>query len=285
MSSPQQSRLQDYPPVPLEKPKGTGWNLLMVIVPPVVFAGFLVLLYAFGRASLPEHRLFLMPDAWGLWNRAFALPEVRWELLDRALVTISIALAGLAISIPFGILLGIVMFRRLVFERALFPNIVAVNSIPSLAIIPLIQSALGFGMLPKVLIVAKFTLFAIPTNLLLGLKSMDRGIIDLFKLQGASWWTILWKAGFPSAGPALFAGLRIAASLAVVSAIVSELFFLAGRGGLGQMIMNTKTDFKYEQMYAALIVSTALSIGVYVFFTWLGNRLFSEWHESGGREN
>jgi NitT/TauT family transport system permease protein len=115
------------------------------------------------------------------------------------------------------------------------------------------------------------------------MKFLDRGTIDLFRLQGASWWVMLAKAGFPSATPALFAGLRIAASLAVVAAIVSELFFLAGRGGLGQMIINSKIDFKYEQMYAALIASTILSVSVYLAFSWLGNKLFSEWHESGGQ--
>lgn len=272
-----------YRGVPLPPPQGMLMRFGTTILPPILLGLMLAGLYAWTRGQLEPHRQFLMPDAAGLWTHAFALSDVRWELADRALVTITIAIVGMCISIPIGIVLGIVMFRFHVMERAFFPYLVALQSIPILAIIPLIQSALGFGFMPKVLIVALFTFFAIPTTLLLGLKSIDRGVIDLFKLQGADWTVMLRKAGFPSAAPALFAGLRISAGLAVIGAIVSEIFFLAGRGGLGQMLINAKIDFKYEQMYAALIVSSALSISVYLFFAWLGNRLFAEWHESGGK--
>lgn len=271
-----------YPPSPVRRPDGLALRLVKLVVPPVLLGLALLALYTAARAQLPPHRAFLMPGAGDLWTMAFSRPEVLAELGRRALVTISIAVAGLAVSIPIGMALGIAMFRLRVMERAAFPFLVALQSIPILAIIPLIQSALGFGFLPKVLIVALFTFFSIPTTLLLGLKSVDRGVLDLFRLQGASWRVMLWKAGLPSAAPHLFAGLRIAAGLAVIGAIVSELFFLSGRGGLGQMLINAKIDFKYEQMYAALITSSALSIGVYLFFAWLGNRLFSDWHDSGG---
>ncbi|MCC6007242.1 MAG: ABC transporter permease [Rhodobacteraceae bacterium] len=278
------ARLSTHAPVPFAPPPGLGANLVTLLVPPIIVFALLLVGYAMARANLEPHRQFLMPAGHALWSEAFSRPEVRRELFDRALITLGLAMAGLAVSIPIGIGLAVVMFRAMVLERALFPNIVALQSIPTLAIIPLIQTALGFGTLPKILIVAKFTLFAIPITLLLGLKSTDRDVINLFRLQGAHWRTILLKACFPSAAPALFAGLRIAASLAVLSAIVSELFFLAGRGGLGQMIINSKIDFKYEQMYAALIIATLMSVCVYVAFTWLGHRLFSDWHESGGKE-
>jgi len=274
---------QVYAAVPRAEQPSVASRILQSVLPPVLMGLVLVVVYIWARNSLEPHRQFLMPDAAGLWTQAFGLAEVRWELLDRGLTTITIAVVGMGVSIPIGMILGIVMFRFHVMEKAFFPYLVALQSIPILAIIPLIQSALGFGFMPKVLIVALFTFFAIPTTLLLGLKSTDRGIIDLFKLQGVNWLVILRKAGLPSAAPALFAGLRISAGLAVIGAIVSELFFLAGRGGLGQMLINAKMDFKYEQMYAALIASSALSIAVYLFFSWLGNRLFADWHESGGK--
>lgn len=279
------TNLTTHTAAPYTPPRTVFQNLLMLVVPPVVLFGLLLVLYASVRANLEPHRQFLMPSGYALWSEAFGVASVRAEILERAITTLGIALAGLAVSIPIGMLLGIIMFRAVILERAIFPNIVALQSIPTLAIIPLIQTALGFGTLPKILIVAKFTLFAIPITFLLGLKSADRGIINLFKLQGASWRTILVKACLPSAAPSLFAGLRIAASLAIISAIVSELFFLAGRGGLGQMIINSKIDFKYEQMYAALITATFMSVCVYIAFTWIGHKLFSEWHESGGKEN
>ncbi|MDO5897801.1 ABC transporter permease [Agrobacterium sp. Azo12] len=280
---PQKPLLERQSAISPARPSGFARQLLKAFLPPLIMGGVLFCLYVFVRGNLEPHRQFLMPGVSDLWSQAFGIAAVREELLERSITTMSIALAGLGISIPTGIFLGIIMFRFYVMERAVFPYLVALQSIPIMAIIPLIQSALGFGFFPKVLIVALFTFFAIPTTLLLGLKSVDRGIIDLFRLQGASWFVMLRKAGLPSAAPALFAGLRISGSLAVIAAIVSELFFLSGRGGLGQMLMNTKIDFKYEQMYAALIVASILSICVYVFFNWLGNRLFSQWHESARR--
>lgn len=277
------ARRVDYHGIPLAPPEPRAMRILRTLAPPIVMGLALVALYAFTRSQLEPHRQFLMPGAADLWGKAFSRHDVLAELAERALVTITIAVTGLAVSIPVGIGLGVMMFRLKVMERATFPYLVALQSIPILAVIPLIQSALGFGFLPKVLIVALFTFFSIPTTLLLGLKSVDRGIVDLFRLQGASWHAILWKAGFPSAAPSLFAGLRISAGLAVIGAIVSELFFLAGRGGLGQMLINAKIEFKYEQMYAALITASALSICVYLFFSLLGTWFFADWHESGGR--
>ena len=275
--------IERHPPRPLAPRPSASRRLAASLLPPLVMGVLVVLAYIWTRSGLEPHRQFLMPTLEGLWTQAFSRPDVLVQLFNAAITTLSVALAGLAISIPIGLLLGVVMFRFQVMEKAIFPYLVALQSIPILAIIPLLQSALGFGFLPKVLIVALFTFFSVPTTLLLGLRSVDRAIIDLFRLQKASWPTMLLKAGFPSAAPTLFAGLRISAGLAVVGAIVSELFFLSGPGGLGQMLINAKIDFKYEQMYAALLVSSVLSISVYLLFAWLGNRLFSEWHESGSR--
>ena len=258
------------------------WSRVVAgVVPPVLLGLGLCLVYVWIQSSLEPYRRFLMPGLGALWEGGFGSAAVRAELLRCALVTAKVALAGLAISIPVGMALGVAMFRWRFMERAIFGYLVALQAIPILAIIPLLQSMLGFGFLPKVLIVALFTFFAIPTTLLLGLRSVDPGIVDLFRLQRAGWWTTLLKACLPSALPSLFAGLRISASMAVIGAIVSELFFISGDGGLGQMLVNAKIDFQYEAMYAALMVSAAMSIAVYLVFAWLERRLFSAWHPSG----
>jgi len=269
-----------YPPRPAQVRRGPAARIALVVIPPLLLGILLVALYFQARAGLEDYRRFLMPAPSELWEGAFASPAVRAELLRAAGVTARIALAGLAVSIPVGMLIGVLMFRSMWIERAVLPYLVALQSIPILAIIPLLQSLLGFGFLPKMLIVALFTFFAIPTTLLLGLKSLDPGIRDLFRLERASWSVTLVKAGLPCALPSLFAGIRIAASMAVIGAIVSELFFISGDGGLGQLLINSKIEFFYEQMYAALIVSAAMSISVYLLFGWLGNLLFAHWHES-----
>lgn len=274
-----------HPPRPAHGKRSKRAQIILAVLPPLLLGILLAALYLYARQGLEEYKRFLMPDPWSLWEGGFASAPVRAELWRAACVTAGIAVTGLAISIPVGMLIGVLMFRSLWIERAVSPYLVALQSIPVLAIIPLLQSLLGFGFLPKVLVVAMFTFFAIPTTLLLGLKSLDPGIAELFRLEKAGWFTTLRKAGLPYALPSLFAGLRISASLAVIGAIVSELFFVSGDGGLGQMLINSKIDFLYEQMYAALILSAAMSMGVYLFFGWLGQRLLAHWHESSGSKD
>lgn len=271
-----------HPPRPLRGTRSKTVRIALAILPPLLLGIVFAALYFYARSSLEDYRRFIMPDPASIWEGGFASAPVRAELLRAAGVTAMIAITGLAITIPFGMVLGILMFRSLWIERAVSPYLVVLQSIPVLAVIPLLQSLLGFGFLPKVLIVTLFTFFAIPTTLLLGLKSLDPGILELFRLEKASWFTTLRKAALPYALPSLFAGLRICASLAVIGAITSELFFISGDGGLGQLLINSKVDFLYEQMYAALIVSAAMSMGVYLSFGWLGRKLFAHWHESAG---
>jgi NitT/TauT family transport system permease protein len=270
------------PPAPPTPPGTSPWaRRLKVVVPPLVMGTLLFGAYASFAARLPEHRQFLMPSVGEIWTQGLTDPEVVSDLRSGLMLTARIAFQGLAISIAAGGLLGILMFRFRWLERASYPYLVALQSVPILAITPLLIVAFGFGIWPKTMVCVIISFFPIPTTLLLGLRSVDHDMDDLFRLQGASWTTTLRKLALPHASPALFAGLRISAGLSVVGAIVGELFFQSGAEGLGQLIINYRTELQYEAMYAALVWSSALSISVYVLFSWLGNRLFSAWHESG----
>lgn len=253
---------------------------VLAIVPPALLGALFVVVYLLIRAQLEPYRRFLMPTLAEIWTAAFALPAVQERLLHSLGITALIAALGLSASIILGIILGIAMFRSSLMERAIFPYLVILQAIPILAITPLITNLMGYGLVPKVFITFVISFFSIPTTLLFGLKSVDKGLLELFQLQRASWWTMLRKLALPSALPELFAGLRIAAGLAVIGAIVSELFFRNGRGGLGDMIIDSKFNFEYEQMYAALIVSSLLSVAIFIFFSWLGRLLFANWHAS-----
>jgi NitT/TauT family transport system permease protein len=268
------------PPIVLPKPN-KFIERLKLILPPVV--GFLVLLcvYWYLHNRLASNRKFLMPWFGDLWSKGLADGETNRELFDALKLTARVSFQGLAISIIVGGLLGIAMFRLRWLERASYPFLVALQAIPVLAIAPLLQVGFGYGLWPKTLVCVIISFFPIPTTLLLGLRSVDQGMVDLFRMQGASWLTTLRKLALPSAMPSLFAGLRIAAGLSVIGAIVGELQFQGGADGLGAKLVEYRKEVHYEQMYAGLIWSSLLSISVFVFFTWLGNRLFSHWHESG----
>ena len=252
-----------------------------VVLPPLVMFALLLGAYQYFHMHLAKNRKFLMPSYSGIWSKGLADGDTVSELWGGLQLTARLAFQGLAISILLGCLLGVMMFRFRWLERANYPFLVALQSIPILAIVPLIQVAFGYGLFPKTLVCVIISFFPIPTTLLLGLRSVDQGMVNLFRLQGASWTTTLRKLALPNAMPTLFAGLRISSGLSVIGAIVGELFIRGGRDGLGSLLVEYRTEVRYEEMYAALVWSSLLSISVFVFFTFLGNRLFRSWHESG----
>ena len=266
------------------RPEAVGPGVLNKIValwPPMVLGLIFLGLYLWERSRLDEFKRFLLPSLSEHWNEGIGDPAVLREVGDRLLITAEIAIMGLIASIVLGMIIGIIMFQFNIAERAFYPFLVTLQSIPILAIAPLLQSLLGFGIAPKVIVAFIISFFPIPTTLLLGLKSVPQGLIDVFKLRGASSLTILRKVGIPSAMPSLFAGFRISAGLSVIGAIVGELFFRTGKGGLGQMLINRKIELQYPEMYAALFAASAFAVIVYLSFNYVGGKLFNSWHESG----
>ncbi len=266
------------------KREDTGPGILRKVLgwwPPVILGAVFVGVYLLARLRLIEAKRFLLPSLSEHWNDGIGDPEVLGELAGRLWITSQIAIYGLAASIFLGMLIGIVMFQFNIAERAFYPFLVTLQSVPILAVAPLLQQLFGFGLVPKIVVAFIISFFPIPTTLLLGLKSVPQGLVDVFKLKGASAFTILRKVGIPSAMPSLFAGFRISAGLSVIGAIVGELFFRTGDGGLGQMLINSKIEFRYPQMYAALFASAGFAVLVYLVFNWVGSRLFNSWHESG----
>lgn len=251
------------------------------VLPPLLMGLALLGVYWFFHHRLSSNRKFLMPWFGDIWSKGLADGDTIGELWGGLKLTAQLAFFGLTISIAIGVLLGVLMFRFRWLERANYPFLVALQSVPILAIVPLIQVAFGYGLWPKTMVCVIISFFPIPTTLLLGLRSVDQGMVNLFRLQGASWFTTLRKLALPNAMPTLFAGLRISSGLSVIGAIVGELFIRGGKDGLGSLLVQYRIEVHYEQMYAALVWSSLLSISVYVAFTVLGNRLFRSWHESG----
>jgi NitT/TauT family transport system permease protein len=202
------------------------------------------------------------------------------QLLGSLWLTTKLALTGLTVSVILGTLTGILMWRFFWLEQASYPFLVALQAVPILAIAPIMTIAFGYGFMSKALVCIIISFFPIPTTLLLGMKSIDKRLIDLFRMHRASTFTTLKKLALPSALPSLFTGFRISAGLAVIGAIVGEQFFQQGDPGLGQRLSEYRVLFQYERLYAALILSSLLGICVFLAFGWLGHRLTRHWHES-----
>jgi NitT/TauT family transport system permease protein len=193
-----------------------------------------------------------------------------------------VAFTGLAIAIVLGLVLAVAMSRAKWIERSIYPYAVLTQTIPILAMVPLFGFWFGFGAFSRVLVVVLFCIFPIVANTLFGLQSVDQEHHDLFTLHGASRRTRLWKLQFPTALPSIFTGLRIAAGLAVIGAIVADFFFKQGNPGIGILIDRYQSRLQSEQMVGAIILSSLLGIVVFWFFGFLAHRVVGGWHESGG---
>jgi len=242
----------------------------------VVFVG----IWEFAATHMiSRHRRFLLPAPGKVLSDGLLDSRTMHQIGASLWLTTKLSLFGLAVAIVLGIAVGILMFSLKWAERAAYPYLVALQAVPVLAIAPLMTVIFGYSFWAKSIIVIIISFFPIPT-LLLGMKSVDPGLIDLFRLSHASWWTRLRKLRLPNALPSLFAGLRISAGLSVIGAIVGELFFQQGQPGLGQRIYDYQTNMEYPQLYTAIIFSSLLGIAIFTFFGWLGNRTIRSWHES-----
>jgi len=248
--------------------------------PPAAMFVVVMLLWEWISSSLSHGRQFLLPPPLQVLGQGLFAPGAYDQILPALARTTEVAATGLVIAMALGVATGTVLYRFGWLERAAYPYLVALQAIPVLAISTLMAVAFGYTFFAKMLIVIMIAFFPIPTSFLLGLKSVDRGLLDLFRLHRAGWTTRFFKLALPNALPQLFTGFRISAGLAVIGAIVGEQSFQAGKPGLGMLLLQYIDYVEYARVYGCLIVSSLLGIAMYTLFTWLSRRLFGSWHES-----
>ncbi len=211
-----------------------------------------------------------------------------WDNLSRTLEGLlnstKVAMVGLAIAIVLGMLFAIVMSQAKWLERSLFPYAVILQTIPILALVPLIGFWFEFNFRSRVIVCVLIALFPIINNTLFGLLSADQGQHDLFTLHKSSRFTRLWRLQLPGAMPAIFAGFRISAGLAVIGAIVGDFFFRQGEPGIGVLIDNYRARIESEKLFGAIILSSLLGVVVFWIFGIIGNRVVGAWHETGRKQ-
>jgi ABC-type nitrate/sulfonate/bicarbonate transport system permease component len=202
--------------------------------------------------------------------------QYRQALFDNALPTLRATLSGFALSLAAAFLLSVLVDFFKPLRRALFPVFIISQTLPLVAIAPLVVLWFGFGLLPKILLVALVTFFPMLVALAEGYAATDREIERLLETMGASRWTRFRLARLPSALPYFFAGLRISITYAVVGAIFAE--YAGAAKGLGIYILNAKNNFRPDLVLAAVFVSSVLTL-VLFGITLLIQRLAMPWAE------
>ncbi|MBY2907533.1 ABC transporter permease [Rhizobium leguminosarum] len=202
----------------------------------------------------------------------------REGLIANTWPTLGATLGGFALSLAFAFAASILMDFVPFMRRALLPVFIASQTLPLVAIAPLVVLWFGFGLLPKILLVALVTFFPLLVALLQGYESTDRDIAELLYSMKASRWRIFRLARLPSSLPYFFAGLRISITYAVVGAIFAE--YAGAARGLGIYILNAKNNFRPDLVLAAVIVSAVLTLCLFGL-TLMIQRLVMPWQPSG----
>jgi NitT/TauT family transport system permease protein len=253
--------------------------------PPIlVLAAFIGAWNYVSYETLDPERRFLLPPPIAVWHVGFANGANLSEVLKGLWSTAQVALIGLAIAMALGVAIAVLMSQAKWIERSLYPYAVVLQTIPVLALVPLIGFWFGFDMPSRVLVVIIFSLFPIITNTLFGLQSVDAEHHDLFTLHQARRISRLWRLQLPAAIPAMLTGFRISAGLAVIGAIVGDFFFRQGEPGIGRLLDIYSQRLQTEQLITAILLSSLLGLVVFWFFGFLGHRLTRSWHESARRQ-
>lgn len=179
-------------------------------------------------------------------------------LMEHAKATLQEAFLGLAIGIAGGFILAACMEQCSILHKALYPVLVITQTIPSVAIAPLLVLWMGYGIAPKVTLVVLISFFPIAVGLLDGFREADEDSICLMRAMGASKWQIFWHVKLPGSLTHFFSGLRLAISYSIVGAVISE--WLGGFSGLGVYMTRVKKSYAYDKMFAVIFLITALSL-------------------------
>lgn len=211
------------------------------------------------------------------------------SLFPSMLITVQITVVAFVMAVVSGLLIAVLFTQSKWIERSFFPYAVILQTTPIVAIAPLIiiwfKNNTFMALVTCAWIVA---FFPIVSNTTLGLKSADHNLQNLFELYGASRWQTLWQLRLPSALPYFLGGLRISGGLALIGAVVAE--FVAGTGGarsgIAYQILMSSFNLQIPRMFAALLMTTVLGVGIFWGLTLLSDRLLRDWHESAlKREN
>lgn len=252
--------------------------LLRQIVPPAVaLLGMLLAWELIVRlVGVPA---YLVPPpsaiAASAWHHADALAGGLW-------LTGAAAVGGFALSAVVGVVAAVALASARTIERAFYPFIVFLQTVPLIAIAPLLVIWFGRGLRPVMVAAFIVSLFPVIANTFTGLKSVDPNLRDLFRLYGAGPLARLVKLDLPSALPSLFTGLRIAAGLSVIGAIVADMFgsYVVDDVALGMMVYEANANQRTELLFAAVGLASLLGLAMFGAVNAAGHLLLRHWHAS-----
>ncbi|MFL2627607.1 MAG: ABC transporter permease [Dehalococcoidia bacterium] len=195
-----------------------------------------------------------------------------WDLLLRhSFVTMYEILIGFSFSIVTGTLIGGFIVYSKTLEKTLYPIIISSQTIPIIAIAPILLVWFGYGLLPKVLVVGLIAFFPIAVNTIDGLKSIDEDIVKMMKTLGANKSQIFKKIQIPNSLPYIFTGLRIGMAASVIGAVISE--WVGSSEGLGYLMIRSKPQFLTERVFAAIFLLSIIGFLLFLLVNYCEKKI------------
>ena len=249
----------------------TVGRTLAAALPALALLAALVLLWQW-YASQPTVDAQILPTPLAVWRVLVSQRDILWQ---HTLVTLQETLIGFALALAAGVLCGALIDFSPWLRRALYPLLVASQTIPIIIIAPLLVLWFGFGLVSKSIVVLLVCFFPIVVALADGLRSADPELIRLFRAFGAGPLRIFWSVRLPGALPTLFSGVRIAIAYSVIGAIFGE--YVGASAGLGFYMQLKQHSFSTAGVLAAIVVTALLSVALFASVA-LVERLALPWY-------
>ena len=205
---------------------------------------------------------------------ARALVDDRRLLLEDAWVTAQEVLLGFALALAVGVAIAVALHVSGLMRRAVYPLVVASQAVPVVVIAPILVIWFGFGMTPKLIVIALICFFPIVVNTLDGLRAVDPAQAKMLRTLGAGRWALLRRLELPAALPYLFSGAKVAVAVAVLGAVFGEL--VGSDAGLGHAIQVGMAQLLTARVFAAVVILSAMAIGLFALVS-AAERLAVPW--------
>lgn len=248
---------------------------LSIRLAPFVFTlGFFILWELICRVFKVSN--FILPAPSTVFS---AMHQYAWPLARNAMHTLWMTLVGFGLSIIFGLLIGLLVGSSRYLYAGLNPLLVGFNSIPKVAVVPILVIWFGVGWQPPVLTAFVISFFPIVVNVATGLATIEPETEDVMKALGASRFDIMWKVGIPRSLPYFFGALKVSITLAYVGCVIGEQN--ASNQGIGNLITRASADFNVPLLFAALIVLAVLGVMLVVIVDAIESRT-TGWSKRSG---
>ena len=263
-------------PTPRRRPKLSRKKIFRRVLPWLVIAALFLLWQAFVDGFRIES--FVLPSPSAIFSAGW---QWRGIILQNAWLTFVETSIGFFFAIVFGLSAGIAVGSSSLIYDGFYPALVGFNTIPKVAVVPILILWFGVGAIPAVITAFLLSFFPILVNVATGIATVEPELQDVLRALGASKWQMIRKVGLPRAMPYFFASLKVAITVAFVGSIIAET--VGSNGGIGNFMLVASSRFEVPLAFAGLLVTGAMGIGMYAIASAIEWRM-TKWAVRGGMD-